>query len=187
MKELMNIQQGLKVPKDKKGHDGKYYYRNCDSILEAVKPLLIIEGCQLVLSDSIIMLGNRFYVEAVAILTNEEGKTVHTKGMAREGDKLMSMSDSQITGSASSYARKTALSGMFLLDDSQHDPDGLKGSAEKMTPEQTVRLEEIKNHFLDNGDTAGTGNASFITTNMTVWSKDDAAQWIKVFTKDLKA
>jgi hypothetical protein len=126
MKELLSIQEGLKVPKDKKGHDGKYMYRNCDSILEAVKPLLLKEGCQLVLSDSVTMLGNRFYIVATAILTNTEGDTVECTGLAREGDKLMSMSDSQITGSASSYARKTALSGLFLLDDSRDDPDGLK-------------------------------------------------------------
>jgi hypothetical protein len=191
MKELIEIQRLLKVPKDKKGHDGKYYFRNCDSIMEAVKPHLLATGCQLIVSDDVKMLGVRFYIISTATITNADGEKEFTTGLAREGDKLMSMSDSQITGSASSYARKTALSGLFLIDDSTGDPDGLKVGVDKMTEAQTKELEKMKNTFLTRGKESGNdamiGNASFIASNLSIWSQADASQWITVFTKDLKA
>lgn len=112
---LLSIQQGIKAPKDKKGYG--YEYRTADGIMQAAKPLLQENGVICILSDQAVSIGNRYYVESTARLIDiATGDVIEAKGTAVEPDKLASMAPPQITGTASTYARKRALEGLFLLD-----------------------------------------------------------------------
>lgn len=116
--KLMNIQQKLIAPKNNYNSFGKYSYRSCEDILEAVKPLLAENKVVLTICDEIILVGERFYIKAIATLTDcESDETISNVAYAREEDKKSGMSESQITGSCSSYARKYALNGLFCIDD----------------------------------------------------------------------
>lgn len=119
MKELVQIQAELKAPKNQRNNFGGYNYRSAEDILETAKKVLHKYNCFLTLSDSIEMVGNRVYVVATATLTNADGKQVTTKAYAREEESKKGMDASQITGSASSYARKYALNGLFSIDDTK--------------------------------------------------------------------
>lgn len=118
MKELINIQHKLKAPKGRKNSFGNYNYRSCEDILEAVKPLLAEEECTLTLSDDMVAIGERIYVKAVATIRKGD-ESVTVTAYAREAETKKGMDDSQITGTASSYARKYALNGLFLIDDTK--------------------------------------------------------------------
>lgn len=116
--KLIAIQAELKAPKDKTNTFGGYKYRSCESILEAVKPLLKKYGVVLLLSDSLVEVGGRVYVKATAqVHDGDDGIEVHA--FAREPESKKGMDDSQITGTASSYARKYALNGLFAIDDTK--------------------------------------------------------------------
>ena len=118
--KLMNIQNELKVHKGQWNKFGKYYYRSCEDILEAVKPLLKKNNMTLVISDTIIGVNDKNYVEATITLTDvDNGDKLETTAYAREADKQAGMADSQITGATSSYARKYALNGLFGIDDTK--------------------------------------------------------------------
>lgn len=115
-KKLNIIQQELKVAKNQRNTFGNYNYRSCEDILEAVKPLL--NGCTLTLEDEVVNVGTKNYVRAVALFT--DGKTnISTTAYAREAEDKKGMDDAQITGAASSYARKYALNGLFAIDDTK--------------------------------------------------------------------
>lgn len=112
---LLAIQQGIKAPKSEKGYG--YNYRTADGIMQAAKPLLQENGVICILSDQAVSIGSRYYVESVARLIDiTTGDVIEAKGTAIEPDKLASMAPPQITGTASTYARKRALEGLFLLD-----------------------------------------------------------------------
>lgn len=128
MKKLLTIQNELKVPKDKKNTFANFNYRNAEGILEKVKPLLIKHDCVLTLNDDIIEVGGRVYVKATATIKDDK-ESVSVSASAREQDSKKGMDEAQITGAASSYARKYALSGLFLLDDG-NDPDSHDNSSE---------------------------------------------------------
>ena len=118
MKKLTNIQSNLKAPKGNFNSFGKYKYRSCEDILEALKPLLVEQGCVVTLSDEIVQIWERYYIKATATLLDcESGETQSTTAFAREELEKKGMDSSQITGSASSYARKYALNGLFAIDD----------------------------------------------------------------------
>ena len=132
MKELNHIQQNLKAPKGQRNAFGNYNYRSCEDIVEAVKPLL--NGCVLTISDDIKQLGDRYYVKATAILKAPdvfilredgspdrviEGAAMTVSAFARESLDKKGMDSAQITGAASSYARKYALNGLFCIDDTK--------------------------------------------------------------------
>lgn len=118
--KLASIQQALKVPKGQYNDFGKYKYRSCEDILEALKPELSKRKCTVVLTDTIQQIGERFYVMATASITDTEtGEMVCNNAFAREDAEKKGMDGSQITGTASSYARKYALNGMFLIDDTK--------------------------------------------------------------------
>lgn len=119
MEELIKIQTELKAPKNLYNSFGKYKYRNAEGIMEAVKPLLKKYGCYLTLCDDINVIGERYYLRATATLVNKEGKSVVVTALARESESKSGMDQSQITGTASSYARKYALNGLFLIDDTK--------------------------------------------------------------------
>lgn len=123
--KLLHIQTALKAPKNQKNTFGGYNYRSCEDILEAVKPLLEKDMTTLKLSDEIVEVGGRVYVKATATLydcsSETEGHidTISATGYAREEMEKKGMDASQITGSASSYARKYALNGLFCIDDTK--------------------------------------------------------------------
>ena len=146
--KLMQIQQELKAPKNQYNSFGNFNYRSCEDILEAVKPLLQIYKVVLVLSDEVVSIGDRVYVKATAKIFDAEGDLeISNTAWARESVDKKGMDDSQITGTASSYARKYALNGLFLIDDAK-DADALNdGSDEKITDIQlkTVRMGIEKN------------------------------------------
>jgi hypothetical protein len=136
MDKLVLIQRELKAPKSNFNSFGKYKYRSCEDILEAVKPLLAKHGCYLTLSDDIIMVGDRIYVKATA--TYREGKEeLVVTAFAREEAEKKGMDASQVTGTASSYARKYALNGLFLIDDTKDaDTDEFHQETEQKKPER---------------------------------------------------
>lgn len=119
MEALKKIQAELKAPKGQFNSFGKYNYRSAEDILEAVKPLLSKHDALLILSDEVVEIGGRVYVKATAKITDNSDKTIEISAFAREAEKKSGMDDSQITGTASSYARKYALNGLFLIDDTK--------------------------------------------------------------------
>ena len=117
---LRCVQRDLKAPKNQYNSFGKYRYRSCEDILEGVKPILQEYGCAIVLSDTIEQIGDRFYVKATATFYDcDTGESVSNTAYARESDDKKGMDASQITGTASSYARKYALNGLLLIDDTK--------------------------------------------------------------------
>lgn len=116
----MHIQTTLKAPKNLYNSFGNYKYRNAEGILEAVKPLLAENKMSMYITDDVQAVGDRVYVKAtVKVWDTETGEWVETSALAREALNKKGMDDSQITGTASSYARKYALNGIFLLDDTK--------------------------------------------------------------------
>jgi hypothetical protein len=119
MIELMKIQCDLKVRKGRDNDFAKYKYRNLDDINQAVKPLLEENQCSLILSDEVIEVGGRVYIKATATIINKEGNSVSVSANAREPLLQKGLSDGQLSGATSSYARKYALGGLFAIDDSE--------------------------------------------------------------------
>lgn len=118
--KLSEIQKVLKAPKGQFNKFGGYKYRSCEDIIEAVKPLCAALGTVLTLSDDVQAVGDRFYIKATAALTDaESGEAVTVTAFAREAASKKGMDESQITGTASSYARKYALNGLFCIDDTK--------------------------------------------------------------------
>ena len=115
--KLMQIQDLLFVPKGQRNTFGNYNYRTCEDILKAVKPIAKELGCVLTITNELINVGNRNYVEATVILRElETGEEIVSKAQAREEEEKKGMDGSQITGASSSYARKYALAGLFCID-----------------------------------------------------------------------
>ena len=131
--KLMNIQQELKAPKGQYNSFGKYAYRSCEDILEAVKPLLKKEKVVLTISDELQYIGNRYYIKATATLIDTESEaTISNSAYAREEETKKGMDGSQITGASSSYARKYALNGLFGIDDNKDsDTTNIQSKEEK--------------------------------------------------------
>jgi hypothetical protein len=141
--ELTRIQQELKAPKNQLNKFGNYKYRSCEDILEAVKPLL--RDCILNISDEIIVMGmgdkQRFYVKATVYFKDGDFETIST-AYARESENKKGMDESQITGAASSYARKSALNGLFLIDDTK-DADTMDNSGKQEEAREKLRIDLI--------------------------------------------
>ena len=116
---LIDIQNELKAPKSNFNSFGKYKYRSAEDILTAVKPLLHKYGCQMTIKDDVIAVNDRIYIKATVTLTDADGNTETTTAFAREDETKKGMDGSQVTGAASSYARKYALNGLFLIDDTK--------------------------------------------------------------------
>lgn len=116
--KLNTIQIKLKAPKNQRNNFGNYNYRSCEDILEGVKPLLQETQTTLRLQDEIVQVGNRIYVKATATLSDGENE-IKTSAFAREAESKKGMDESQVTGAASSYARKYALNGLFAIDDTK--------------------------------------------------------------------
>ena len=143
LEKLGNIQQELKAPKGQFNSFGKYKYRSCEDILEAVKPLLKAQKCTMQIRDVIFNVGERYYIQAEAILYDlETGESISNMAYAREAESKSGMDASQITGTASSYARKYALNGLFLIDDTKDaDTDEhAKQTGQQPKAEKAVRF-----------------------------------------------
>ncbi|WP_202608669.1 ERF family protein [Enterococcus mundtii] len=117
--KVVSVQSELKAPKGQFNKFGNYKYRSLEDINEALKPLLAREQLQLTVSDDLVLIGERYYVKATATISDSEGNYVEAHGYARESQTKKGMDDSQITGTASSYARKYAMNGLFLIDDTK--------------------------------------------------------------------
>ena len=135
--KLLTVQSKLKAPKNQKNSFGNYNYRSCEDIIEGVKPLLKEVGLILNLSDEITLIGDRYYLKAKASVSDGES-VVEIFGYAREALNKKGMDESQITGTASSYARKYALNGLFAIDDTKdadatndHKPQPVKKSTQE--------------------------------------------------------
>lgn len=132
-KKLLAIQSELKAPKSQYNNFGKYKYRNCEDILESLKPLLTKNEAVVTISDEIITIGQRFYLKATAkIFDTQTGESIETTAYAREEETKKGMDGSQLTGCSSSYARKYALNGLFSIDDTK-DSDFPNGYEKKET------------------------------------------------------
>lgn len=173
--KMTQIQAEIKAPKNNYNSFGKYKYRSAEDILEAAKPVLAKYGCYLTLRDEILMLGERYYVKATATICGDD-EQIETCAYAREEDSKKGMDGSQITGTASSYARKYALNGLFCLDDtkdadtdeyqmSRRAPgpakknDDIRTKARKRVMEQAEKMgismrDLAKEYKLNNGTTA---------------------------------
>lgn len=160
--KLIEVQEELKAPKGQYNSFGKYHFRSTEDILEALKPLLIKRGLLLVMYDEIELVGSRIYVVSTADLT-DGAANIKVSARARESETKKGMDDSQITGTASSYARKYALNGMFLIDDSK-DADTPEYSGQMNNQQQSkqpkqpeITLDAVKTALNDlvkktNGD-----------------------------------
>ena len=149
--KVLAIQTELKAPKDKFNKFGNYAYRSCEGILEALKPLLAKHKLLLTVSDEVVCVGERFYVRATAILrdTENDGLLSNT-AYAREEEAKKGMDGSQITGTASSYARKYALNGLFCIDDNKDADTDEYTQTQQNSPKQVdyraqliARLKEL--------------------------------------------
>lgn len=138
--KLLKIQTELKAPKGQTNKFGGYKYRSCEDILEAVKPLCEKHKVALMLTDTMEQLGERYYIKARAVLIDTESEKVEhidNTAYARESETKKGMDDSQITGTASSYARKYALNGLFCIDDTK-DADTNEFKEETEYKSQTI-------------------------------------------------
>ena len=145
---LQAVQRDLKAPKAQNNSFGKYKYRSAEDILEAVKPLLNDNGLILTLDDDVVVVGDRFYIKVTAtVIDSVTGDNIITHALAREPLVKKGMDDSQITGTASSYARKYALNGLFCIDDTKDaDTDEYRTETveRNKAQENMKRMEEQK-------------------------------------------
>jgi hypothetical protein len=140
--KLQWIQSSLKAPKGQTNKFGGYNYRSAEDILNAVKPLLNLWDCSLVVNDDIVEIAGRVYIKAIASIADSDSEAVITsQAFARETETKKGMDEAQITGSASSYARKYALNGLFAIDDTKDaDATNTHGKdSPKKTTEQSVQ------------------------------------------------
>lgn len=146
--KLSNVQQALKAPKSQFNSFANYKYRNQEDILEALKPLLKEQGLILTLSDEVVNVGEANYVKAQAWIRSVDGTEdgIFVTAYAREEVSLKGQIAAQITGGASSYARKYALNGLFNIDDSQ-DPDSQDHSKKKVVTDTPKTAKEVSNKY----------------------------------------
>ena len=160
MKELISIQSELKAPKTQVNRFGGYKYRKAEDILEAVKPLLAKQKCTLIITDDVVLIGNRIYVKATATIKNEKGECETTTGWAREEETKKGMDGSQITGASSSYARKYDLNGLFAIDDNADSDTTNDVQHQTQQKAQAQAQQPASNQFNSNDLNEGLGYLS---------------------------
>jgi hypothetical protein len=146
LEKLIKIQSELKCPKNQYNSFGGFKYRSCEDILETVKPILSKYNMLLVINDEIVQVSDRVYVKATATIYDAEtGKSISTCAFAREALAKTKQDDAQITGTASSYARKYALNGLFLIDDAKDaDTDEYhEQTAVKLEPSKVKEITDL--------------------------------------------
>ena len=150
LQECLNyIQVNLKAPKNMKNSFGNYFYRNLEGILEGLKPLLEETGCIITITDSMELVGDRYYIVATASLKKGD-EVISCEGWARESEDKKGMDTSQITGSTSSYARKYAMNGLFAIDDVR-DADSMD-NRNTVTEDQKREYQELLKSGAYEGD-----------------------------------
>lgn len=148
MKQLIKIQNELKVPKGNINKFGNYKYRSAEDILEALKPLLDKNNAVLIMTDDIVFIGAKYYLKSTACITFEGSGNVCVNGFA-ELSEHKGMSAEQCTGTASSYARKYALNGLFLIDETEQDADSNESHPEiSKLLESSKDLKELETNYL---------------------------------------
>ena len=151
-KKLIEVQTKLKAPKSQYNSFGKYSYRNCEDILEALKPILKEVGATIIISDEVVPVNERYYVKAtVKFIDTETGEVVEASANAREEDGKKGMDSSQLTGSTSSYARKYALNGLFAIDDTKDSDFTNTHDKEKKTLEVISEAQAKRMYMLAKG------------------------------------
>ena len=188
-RKLLNVQRDLKDPKSQRNTFGNYNYRSAEDILEAVKPLLTEQGLLMTITDMIEQVGERYYIKAKIIVTDGED-TVEVTGYARESLNKKGMDDSQITGTASSYARKYAMNGLFLIDDTK-DSDSNENRTERENRakkadveaerEKQAKIAKLNTQF-ENGLKAAKEKGAPMEL-LTEWNKLHKVQAIKEIAK----
>jgi len=144
--KLLKIQQELKAHKSQFNDFGKYNYRSCEDILEALKPLLTKNNVTIFITDTLENIGERYYVKATAILFDiDSGEAIETTAFAREEETKKGMDGSQITGSASSYARKYALNGLFCIDDTKDSDSTNRHGKEEQKDDKLFDTPQLNN------------------------------------------
>lgn len=140
--KLLSVQNELKAPKSQFNSFGKYKYRSCEDILEALKPVCAKHKAITFITDSISVVGNRYYVTATATFVDvETGEKIEVSAHAREEETKKGMDSSQVTGASSSYARKYALNGLFCIDDTK-DSDYTNGIQQNQQPQQPTQPQQ---------------------------------------------
>lgn len=135
MRRIVAVQRKLMAPKSKFNSFGKYYFRSCEDILEAVKPLLEENDLLLSINDEMVVVNDRYYVHATATLYDVlSGESISTSAYAREPENKKGSDQSQVTGSSSTYARKYALNGLFLIDDNKDADESIGQQKPKEPP-----------------------------------------------------
>lgn len=179
--KLIDIQRDLKAPKSQFNAFGKYRYRSCEDILEAVKPLLFREGVVLTIADDLLAENGRFYVKASATLAYQDER-ICSSAFAREDETKKGMDGSQITGAASSYARKYALNGLFCIDDTK-DADATNTGEQQPVQEQQPAQDKFYIQAMNELSLATT-----VDELKNVWSKYKSLQNNETFkkAKDIK-
>lgn len=162
--KLTKVQNELKAPKNRYNSFGKYKYRSCEDILEAVKPLLLENKLAMTITDEVIDVAERFYVVAtVTVFDTESEAKLTTTAYAREDLDKKGMDGSQITGSTSSYARKYALNGMFAIDDTE-DSDTQDPESTKVKDKSAKELKEVQAAIVKRcGELGGTKNTAMMS------------------------
>ena len=150
--KLSRIQTELKAPKGQTNAFGKYKYRSCEDIMEALKPHLAENNLAIILSDELVNIGDRYYIKATATLHDcESGEVIFNSALAREEESKKGMDGSQVTGAASSYARKYALNGLLAIDDTKDsDTTNTHGKATPQTPQEATQEPVAKDNPLAN-------------------------------------
>jgi len=154
--KLIKIQKALKAPKGQFNSFGNYKYRSCEDILEAVKPLL--NDATLILTDELVLVGDRYYIKATALFEDKE-ENIAVHAWARESLDKKGMDASQITGTASSYARKYALNGLFLIDDTKDADtmDNTTNGGNNDKPASTSKVSTLKDKLKADQPANGNG------------------------------
>lgn len=149
--KLEVIQVKLKAPKNQRNDFGKFNYRSCEDILEAVKPLLKETKTTLIITDDITLIGQRYYIKSTTTLidTENENQRISNSAYARECETKKGMDESQLTGACSSYARKNALNGLFAIDDTK-DADVMNNNENIQSNNKTNLKQEIKKNTINN-------------------------------------
>lgn len=174
IKSLAKIQTELNAPKNLYNKFGNFNYRSAEGILEALKPLLLKEKLQQTITDEIILIGDRYYVMATVTVTDGENEEVVT-AYAREPESKKGMDSSQITGATSSYARKYALNGMWLIDDGV-DSDTVAGLGEEEKPKEKAKAKATPPKAKKE-EKAEVGNEAFddaLAAFLAITKKDEA-------------
>lgn len=180
--KLQAIQQELKAPKTQYNPAFRGNYRSCEDITEAAKPVCARYKTALTMTDKIVMLGERYYIESTATLYDcESAEKVSVTGYAREEETKKGMDGSQITGASSSYARKYALGGLFALDDNQDSDATNTGTTPARKPAEGVRKSETPPK---NGESRKDLKELGATDKLLAWAEEKLGKPIESFTKN---